>query len=338
MIEIDGSQGEGGGQILRSSLSLAMITGQAVRLTQIRAGRKRPGLLRQHLTAVQAATTISQATTQGAELGSTELEFVPGSVRPGNYTFAVGTAGSASLVLQTVLPALFTADAPSKISVEGGTHNGMAPPYEFLTTTWLPHINRMGPEINLTLERYGFYPAGGGQITAEITPCPRLQPLQLTRRSGDARTEAKVISSRIPEEDTKRSLRMLKKHLEFPEANYQVEKTRKSPGPGQVWLASIAHENHSEVFSVFPERRQRPIHFVKQLTDQVREYLNTEAPVGEYCADQLMLPCALAGQSRYHATTRSRHAETNQIVIEKFLPDSIRVDNTSDGSWCFEFP
>src|SRR4051812_32951839 len=159
---IDGSQGEGGGQILRSSLALAAITGTPVRLEKIRAGRAKPGLQKQHLAAVRAAARICNGRLEGDELQSRELTFHPQEPCAGEYHFAVGSAGSASLVLQTVLPPLLLAAGASKVVVEGGTHNPMAPPFEFLRDTFLPTLSRIGATVTLTLDRHGFYPAGGG--------------------------------------------------------------------------------------------------------------------------------------------------------------------------------
>jgi len=170
MIQIEGSQGEGGGQILRSALALSLITATPFCIENIRAGRAKPGLLRQHLTAVNAAAEIGSAEMIGASIGSTRLEFKPGKVRAENYSFAVGTAGSATLVLQTVLPALLTHSEPSTLTLEGGTHNPFAPPYDFLARTFLPLIARMGPRVTTHLERAGFYPAGGGRFTVSIEP------------------------------------------------------------------------------------------------------------------------------------------------------------------------
>ena len=166
MIRIDGSFGEGGGQILRTSLSLSLATGKAFRIEKVRAGRERPGLLRQHLTAVLAAAEVGGAEVQGATLGSTELTFSPGAIRAGEYRFSVGTAGSGTLVFQTILPALMLAAKPSRIVIEGGTHNIAAPPFDFLARTFVPLLERMGPKVQLQFERYGFYPAGGGRFCA----------------------------------------------------------------------------------------------------------------------------------------------------------------------------
>ena len=178
MLTIDGSRGEGGGQILRTSLGLSLVTGRAFRIVRIRAGRAKPGLRHQHRTAVQAAARVGNAEVEGAEVGSMELTFVPGAVAAGEYEFSVGTAGSAALVLQAVLPALLTASQPSRLKLEGGTHNPFAPPFDFLAKTFLPIVNRMGPRVTAELERPGFYPAGGGEMRLTIEPCARLRRIQ----------------------------------------------------------------------------------------------------------------------------------------------------------------
>src|SRR6476620_518674 len=167
VITIDGSVGEGGGQIIRNSLALSLVTGQPFRIVNIRAGRKKPGLLRQHLTAVQAANQIGDAAVDGAEMGSGEVVFRPEGIRAGDYRFAIGTAGSTTLVLQTILPALILAGAPSHLTLEGGTHNPLAPPFDFLAQTFLPHLARFGPTVTATLARPGFFPAGGGRLEIE---------------------------------------------------------------------------------------------------------------------------------------------------------------------------
>jgi len=164
MIELDGSVGEGGGQILRTSLSLAMCTGQAFTLDRIRARRSKPGLMRQHLTCVQAAAKVSGAAVRGAEPGSTTLVFEPGPVKAGDYEFSVGTAGSCTLVLQTLWPALMLAGSPSRLKLSGGTHNPMAPPFHFLERCYAPLLRRLGAGSDLDLRRLGFYPAGGGEM------------------------------------------------------------------------------------------------------------------------------------------------------------------------------
>src|SRR3954451_14429588 len=168
MLTIDGSQGEGGGQILRTSLGLSMLAGKPFRITRIRANRDKPGLMRQHLTAVLSAAKICAADVDGAAVGSSQLTFQPGPVTHGEYTFAISTAGSSTLVFQTVLPALLTAAGPSTLHLEGGTHNIYAPPLDFLQKSFLAIVNRMGPTVSIAVDRLGFYPAGGGRWTAAI--------------------------------------------------------------------------------------------------------------------------------------------------------------------------
>jgi RNA 3'-terminal phosphate cyclase (ATP) len=197
MITIDGSFGEGGGQILRTSLALSLVTGHAFRIQNIRAGRAKPGLLRQHLTAVQAAVEVGDAAVDGATLGSKELVFKPGKVRAGDYRFAVGTAGSATLVLQTILPALIIGKEPSRLTLEGGTHNPHAPPFDFLDRAFLPLLNRTGPQVSMKLERIGFYPAGGGRFTVEIIPTDKLKGLDLRERGESKGRSARAIFSNL---------------------------------------------------------------------------------------------------------------------------------------------
>ena len=171
--------GEGGGQVLQTVLALSICTGKPFRITQIRAGRKKPGLQRQHLTAVHAARDISGAQVEGDEMGSMTLSFVPNGVWLGRYHFAAGTAGSTTLVLQTVLYPLLLATEDSHLTLTGGTHNAFAPPFDFLAQAFLPILGRMGPQVTVTLDRYGFYPTGGGQLTVHITPTPCLSGFSL---------------------------------------------------------------------------------------------------------------------------------------------------------------
>ncbi len=184
MIEIDGSQGEGGGQILRSALSLSLLTGQAFRLVNIRARPSRPGLMPQHLKAVQAAAEIGQARVTGAETHSMSLKFEPGCVRPGQYLFDIGTAGAASLVLQTVYLPLAFATAPSAVTVKGGTHVPFSPCYHYLDRQWRWFLEKAGLPLSLRMERAGFYPPDGGIIRTSIPPVGKLMPLTVTRRGA----------------------------------------------------------------------------------------------------------------------------------------------------------
>lgn len=319
MLTIDGSQGEGGGQILRSSLALALVTGQPFTITKIRAGRKKPGILRQHLTALQAAVAISQAQAVGGELGSMELTFKPGTVRPSEYHFAVGTAGSATLVLQTVLPALLCAAGPSTLRLEGGTHNPWAPPFDFLTSAFLPLIERMGPRIQARLVRPGFYPAGGGEFQVTITPAAALQPIELLARGDTQRISAAAKIAHLPRHVAERELKLVARKLGLSDDRLIVEEVAGSRGPGNVVVIEVQSAHVTEVFTGFGEKGLPAEAVADQAAQQARRYLMKDVAVGEYLTDQLLLPLALAGGGAFRTAGLSRHAQTNIQVIEAFL-------------------
>src|SRR5262245_3038601 len=294
MITIDGSFGEGGGQILRTALSLSLATAKPFRIENIRAGRERPGLLRQHLTAVVAATEIGDAEVQGAVVGSRELTFTPKTVRPGEFRFAIGTAGSGTLVFQTILPALMRAAAPSRVVIEGGTHNIGAPPFDFLEQTFLPVIARMGPRVSVKLERFGFYPAGGGRFIAEIEPCATLTPIHLGLRGEIRSKRVRAIVANLPRGIAEREVEKAASMLDFPPECLLVETTRNSPGPGNIVFIEVASDEVTEVFSAFGRVGVAAEKVADEAARQAREYLVSRATAGEHLADQLLLPMALA--------------------------------------------
>lgn len=323
MIRIDGSFGEGGGQILRTSLSLSLATGKAFRIDNIRAGRERSGLLRQHLTAVLAAAEISDARVEGASVGSSSVVFEPGPVKPGEYRFAVGTAGSATLVFQTVFPALMTASAPSRLTLEGGTHNPAAPPYHFLEQTFLPLIARLGPQVETKLERYGFYPAGGGRFTAAIEPCKSLRRVELGSRGEITSRSALAVLANLPRHIGQREMKTVESMLNWSPELTKVVETRDSAGPGNIVMISLGADDVTEVFSSFGRVGVASEKVAAEVVHEAREYLVSRALAGEHLADQLMVPMALAGGGSYTALKVSRHARTNAEVIRQFLPVSI---------------
>ncbi len=320
MITIDGSEGEGGGQILRSSLALSLITGQPFRIINIRAGRKKPGLLRQHLTAVQAATEVGDAVTDGAQISSQELVFRPERIRGGQYRFAIGTAGSTTLVLQTVLPALILANEPSTLFLEGGTHNPFAPPFDFLQRTFLPQLARFGPKVEATLLRPGFYPAGGGKLSVEITPVAKLTPADLLDRGSDGGRRVVAQIAALPPSIADRAFEQVLKRMKWEPTVCEVVEHSQTLGPGFALTAEVVSENIAVVFSGFGERGIRAEQVADNVVDQVRDYLAVGAPVDEYLADQLLLPMALAGGGAFRAVGLSLHARTNIEVIQRFLP------------------
>lgn len=232
MITIDGSAGEGGGQILRYACALSLITGQPMRVTGIRGGRPKPGLMRQHLTSLEAACTIGTATCEGLAVGSTEIIFHPGKIVPGEYHFAVGTAGSTGLVLQTLLMPLLLADKPSRLVLEGGTHALAAPPFDFTARTLIPILNRMGPQIDARLVRPGFYPRGGGQIEVSVTPAP-LRPVSCCERGALQALSAKALYAGIPADIAAREIRCVRSQMGLDEQQTQIEELPPRPGTGK---------------------------------------------------------------------------------------------------------
>ena len=329
MITIDGSQGEGGGQILRSSLALSLVTRRPFTINNIRAGRKKPGLMRQHLTAVNAAMEVGQAKVSGAELHSTALMFESGELRPGEYHFAVGTAGSATLVLQTVLPALLCASGPSTLRLKGGTHNPWAPPFDFLVKAFLPLINRMGPTVDATLVRPGFYPAGGGEFHVTIQPAAELSPIELFERGKVLNTTATAKVAHLPLSVAERELHVIKKKLGLQTGQLRAEEVAGSRGPGNVVTIEIECEHLTEVFIGFGERQVRAESVANKAVQGARRYLSKGAAVGEYLTDQLLIPLALAGGGAFRTLGLTRHAETNIEVIKTFLDVDFEIDRDS---------
>lgn len=328
---IDGSLGEGGGQILRTSLALAAVTGQPFRIERIRAGRKKPGLLRQHLACVEAAVAVSGGVAVGAELGSLTLEFTPGAVKPGRYSFSIGTAGSASLVLQTVLPPLLRASGSSEISVEGGTHNSMAPTSDYLTTCFLPLVNRLGPRVEASLERHGFYPAGGGHVRLVIEP-GSLTPFDLLSRGPITRTRAVAVVSNLPVKVAHRELRGVQTAFDLGRDDSEVREVR-SPGPGNaLWIECVTGEV-TEMFTSFGEKMVRAEEVAQRAITEAKEWIAADVPVGPHLADQWVLMLALAGGGAFRTSIPTEHLRTNLAVIREFLDISIGLDEGTDGSW-----
>lgn len=333
MITIDGSQGEGGGQILRTSLALSLVTGQPFRLENIRAGRQKPGLLRQHLTAVEAATTVGAAEIVGAAPGSKTLEFRPRAVTPGNYRFAVGTAGSAMLVLQTVLPPLLTGNGISTLTLEGGTHNPFAPPFDFLARCFVPLIQRMGPKIELELRRPGFFPAGGGKFHARIEPVNRLTRFDLLERGPIRQQRARAIVSKIPAQVAERELTVVREQLGWQEHECLVESVANPVGPGNTLLLEIEADHVTEIFTSFGERGRSAEEVAGEACDLAKAWLDANVPVDEHLADQLLIPMALAGGGSFRTVKPSLHSTTNAQIIERFLSVRIQSEPDGDAAW-----
>lgn len=326
MLTIDGSMGEGGGQILRSALALSLVTSLPFRITNIRRGRAKPGLMRQHLAAVRGAATTSAAEVSGDVLHSTELEFRPGPVRGGAYAFATGGAGSTTLVFQTVLyPLLLATDVPSTLRFEGGTHNPMAPPFDFLEGAFLPQLARMGGHVPIVLERCGFFPAGGGAWAATVAPVRTLSHLELLERGAIRGTRACALVSRVPTSVAVRELDTLATALGWDRAWCRPTVIENAHGPGNVLVATVESEHVTEVFTGFGDRGVRAEAVAKNVAEEARRYLASGVPVFEHLADQLLLPMALGEGGVFRTVRLTDHATTHLVLLEMFLGTQSKV-------------
>jgi RNA 3'-terminal phosphate cyclase (ATP) len=332
MILIDGSEGEGGGQILRSSLALSIYTRQAFRIEKIRANRDKPGLMRQHLTAVKAAAEICDAEVEGAELGSRALTFRPGSLQGGQYSFAIGTAGSCTLVLQTVLPALLVANAPSTVTISGGTHNRGSPPFDFLQRAFLPLLARMGANVAIDLTRYGFFPRGGGEIRVSIEPVTKWSRLDLHERGARTNAFAESYIAAIPIHVAQRELEVIGRMLNWTHEQLHLRGLSNDLGPGNAVTITLAHEHVTEVLTGFGERGVRAEEVAETAAREARAYIAHAAPVGEHLADQLLLPMALAGGGSFTCTDITPHLRSNALVIETFTGKRTSVEAGETGT------
>jgi RNA 3'-terminal phosphate cyclase (ATP) len=341
-LKIDGSTGEGGGQIIRTALSLSMLTGIPIEMFNIRAGRAKSGLMRQHLMCVQASQQISNATVTGAALGSASFCFAPHAIQSGDYHFDIGSAGSTSLVLQTLLPALLFANTDqnthSTVSIKGGTHNPLAPTTDFLQHAFVPALAKLDMHVDIECVQAGFAPIGGGVIKAIITPFMRRadsKPLTLTKRG--ALTNIALVASvlNLEYDIGKRELASAKSVLLESGVGASLITTRANKldgiGEGNTCYAQVTHECgdclHHEIFTLLGEKRSSAEKMGHRLAGLVKRYLfKTNALVDEYLTDQLLLPLALSGGGEFTARIISQHTETQAWLIEQFLPVDIKFE------------
>ncbi len=329
---LDGSMGEGGGQILRTALGLSAVTSRSFRMERIRAARKKPGLQAQHLTAVLAAAQICQARVEGASLGSQRLAFWPGPIRGGQYEFDVGTAGSTVLVLQTVLPGLGLAKEASELILRGGTHNPLAPPFDFLVEVFLPILRRMGLRVEAELEAHGFYPAGGGQMRVRIQPTNQLQPVELLHRGRVLEHEIYAVLSRLPRHIAEREVETARKHLGWEKKCVRIVEVD-SAGPGNYIGIRIQCEQVTELFTAFGQIKVPAEKVGLEAARQAEHWLQAEVPVGPHLADQLLIYLGLAGGGAFRTLAPSLHTQTNLEVVRCFLERVLRIEQQTEHQW-----
>jgi len=335
-VTIDGSHGEGGGQILRSSLALSALTGKPLRIFKIRSGRKNPGLRPQHLTAVRAAATICNAKVDGAKVNSTELNFEPTNLCGGSFVFDVSadqpSAGSGTLVFQTVFPALLFSQQTSSVRiVRCGTHVPFSPPYDYIARVFLPMAQRMGANGKLTLVKAGWFPRGNGELEAEIQPVNRpLKPINLTERGNLKRIWVLSALSNLKRSIAIRQANQAVNRLlsiGFHQSEIEVEISElPSPSTGTVVFVCAEFENVIAGFSALGELGKPAEKVADEAVDDFAEYWRTDAPVDKHLADQLVLFMALAdGKSVIKTSALTQHTLTHIWVIEQFLPVRFEV-------------
>ncbi len=331
MLLIDGSAGEGGGQVLRTALGLSLVTQTPFRMVQIRGRRPKPGLQRQHLACVKAATMIGDAVVEGDALTSQELVFHPRALLPGNYELAIGSAGSTTLLLQAVLPALLRASGPTTLSLEGGTHNRLAPTFEFLSQSFVPVLAQLGARVEVKLVRYGFEPAGGGRIEVSVTPAP-LKPIELLQRGERISRQATAVISSIPAKVAVRELAMIEEDLAFAPTELHTEHVTAS-SPGNAVIIALTYQNVADVFVGLGERGVTAEKVAHRTAREVMRSLRTDAPVGLHLADQLMVPFALAGGGAFRTVEPTGHARTQLDLIPRFLDVKLDCEAEGQGVW-----
>lgn len=333
MIQIDGSAGEGGGQILRSALTLSMITGQAFQIVNLRAKRPKPGLMRQHLTAVRAAAQICGADISKIALNTTNVTFTPGLNQGGNYHFATGSAGNVILVAQTVLPALLFADQPSEIILEGGTHTNFAPCFEFFQNSYLPLLHKMGADIKCELIKPGFYPAGGGKIKLTISPLRCLTPLTVLTRGAQTGIQAKVALANLGKHIATREMNMIEKCLTISPDDVVFQRLQGVAGSANYVQITLTYDHLTDVLTDYGKFGVRAEKLAANLCDQAITQMSSPAAVGPYLADQLLLPLALAGSGQFSMAAPSDHCLSHAVILEKFLPVTISFNQQQEDDW-----
>jgi RNA 3'-terminal phosphate cyclase (ATP) len=335
MLSIDGSTGEGGGQIVRSSLALAAVTGTPISIDNVRARRKRPGLRRQHVTAAKAVAEISGARLAGASVGSRFLEFHPSGPVGGDYSFRIDSAGSTLLVLQTVLPPLLTAAEPSTLRLEGGTHNPFAPPFDFLERVYLPLLNRMGANVTARLERHGFYPAGGGRITVQVRPAATLSGLTLLQRGKIRQRRVQACVANLPLHIAQRECHTIAERSGWPAKVFRWDSLSDAEGPGNFVFIEIECEHLTELFTGFGQKGISAERVAAQVWREADEYLSSGVPVGPYLADQLLLLAGLAtthgAHSAYRTLPPSLHTSTHAEILRQFLAVELDMQQQEPG-------
>lgn len=335
VLEIDGSTGEGGGQILRSALTLSLLTQKPFRITEIRARRRNPGLRAQHLAAVRAAKAIGRASAVGDRFESQELTFAPDGIHAGDYRFDIGTAGSCCLVLQTILLPLAHTGDHSRVNISGGTHVLWSPTFEYIERVWLPMINILGYQADLELHQAGFFPKGGGRIEALIPPVVNQVEIIFEPRSQPSQFFGVSLSSNLPEHVATRQRKRLIERADRLGIETMIEiKRPPSRGIGTAVFISGSSESAHYGYSALGMKGKPAERVADEAADQLLSFLATSANVDRYLADQLLLPLAYnARRSAFCVEAITAHLSTNAEIVGKFMDVEISVgEPEGDGT------
>ncbi|WP_018691272.1 RNA 3'-terminal phosphate cyclase [Algicola sagamiensis] len=332
-IDIDGSHGEGGGQILRTALALSMIKGQPIHLYNIRGKRPKPGLMRQHLTSVLAAATVCDADVRGAELGSQEFWFEPNEIQNGDFHFSIGSAGSTSLVCQTILPALLSAEGPSSVTFEGGTHNGMSPSLDFLESAFFPMLAKMGVEYGIERDQVGFYPVGGGKWTLRIWPIQTFKPIHLTEKPIWHTWEGRsLIEKSLPRKIATRELERLQREMTPLSLVTEIEHVQ-AKGPGNTLHLLSKSDTHQIMIENTGKVKKSAEKVADEVANRYQHLLKSGATIDPYLADQLLIYLALAGDGTYTTNSVTLHTQTNIETIALFIGSRFRIADLQDSCY-----
>jgi RNA 3'-terminal phosphate cyclase (ATP) len=346
-VELDGSLGEGGGQILRSSMTLSLLTGKPFRLHNIRAGRPKPGLRPQHLMSIRAAATIGHAQALGEgsadllsdkdqwiSLRNSELSFMPGEVEAGSYRFDIGTAGSTSLVLQTILlPLALRGRAPSDVIFTGGTHVTASPCFDFLQKTWVGYHRLFGLSMILSMRRAGFYPRGGGEVHAHVEPITRIEAAQIPESSNvTAPVTGFAAVAQLEESIARRMVRKAASQLKRAKIPSDLSVQHWPGGPGTGIVLVFSGGIVPTLFFGLGELHKRAEKVATEAVNELLAHIATGAPVDPHSADQILLPLVFAdGPSIYYTSRVTQHLLTNIQVVRQFVPREVRCEG-QEGS------
>ena len=320
--------GEGGGQVLRTSLSLSLITQQPFAIHQIRAKRKPPGLRPQHLGSVIAAKDICSGRVIGEELGSKSIKFFPGSIKSGNYTFDIGTAGSTSLLLQTIYLPLSFANHYSKVTIYGGTHVPWSPCFHYIAWNWLPYLSSIGIDLSVSMERAGYYPEGGGKIIAQMSPLKKLSPINLLQRGKVKEIRGISAVSNLPRKIAERQRDQVVRRLgtRYPLNDIRI-KDLPSNNKGTILFLMIECEHTRACFFGLGELGKPAEGVADDAIEATLNFLNCDGAIDPFLADQLLLPSAIIKSTSIFTTSKvTNHLLTNAKIIMQFLPVEIRIE------------